>query len=349
MSIKKRGDTWHIDIVAPDGSRVRRSTGTSEKRKAQEYHDKLKHELWEVSRLNKKPERLFQEGVILFLKDGLGQSNYNYKQLKAEYFLSYFKDRALSSISGEEILLSLPKVNMLNGKLVSNATRNRYRSDIIRIFSLSHKMGWIDSVPFVPTEKEPKVRVRWITKEKAALLLKNIKIDWLYNVCFFALSTGARQNEILSLTWHNVDFVNKLATVTAENAKSGRARSLPLNQSAIDLLRGLRFKSSDGYVFTRKNGKRVSKIDHRLFQLAVKESEINDFRFHDLRHTWASWHVQAGTPLYTLKTMGGWESLEMVNKYAHLNAEHMIEYSNNVTFTAQSAGVSQIFKEVISY
>jgi len=137
-----------------------------------------------------------------------------------------------------------------------------------------------------------------------------------------------------------------LATVTADNAKSGRARSLPLNQSAIELLRELRFKSNDGYVFSRKNGKRISKIDHRLFQEALRQTGINDFRFHDLRHTWASWHVQAGTPLYTLKTMGGWETLEMVNKYAHLNAEHMIEYSNNVTFTAQSHNEIFIPKEV---
>lgn len=83
------------------------------------------------------------------------------------------------------------------------------------------------------------------------MLLKNIKQKWLYDVCFFALSTGARQSEILSLTWNNVDFVNKVALVTANNAKSGRARSLPLNDNVIELLRSLRFKSDDGYVFTR--------------------------------------------------------------------------------------------------
>ena len=153
---------------------------------------------------------------------------------------------------------------------------------------------------------------------------------------FFALSTGARMNEIFTLTWHNVDFVNRVATVTNENAKSGKARALILNNDAIELIRKLRFRNNCEYVFTRSTNRRVYDIDRRDFKQACEQSGIDNFYFHDLRHTWASWHVQAGTPLFTLKEMGGWETLEMVNKYAHLNADHMHEFANNVTYTAQS-------------
>jgi len=59
-------------------------------------------------------------------------------------------------------------------------------------------------------------------------------------------------------------------------------------------------------------------------------------RFHDLRHPWASWHVQAGTPLFVLTELGGWETLEMVKKYAHLNAGHLAEYANNVTLAPEA-------------
>lgn len=156
------------------------------------------------------------------------------------------------------------------------------------------------------------------------------------DVCFFALSTGARMSEILSLTWANVDFVNRIATVTEDNAKSGRARALLLNNDAIELLRSLRFKNSCGFVFTRTTNKRTYDIDRRDFRRACKLAGINKFTFHDLRHTWASWHVQAGTPLYTLQNLGGWETLEIVKKYAHLNADHMLKFADNVTFTAQS-------------
>ncbi|QHJ84915.1 MAG: hypothetical protein [Bacteriophage sp.] len=335
MSIKKRGETWHIDIVAPDGSRVRRSTGTTDKRKAQEYHDRLKNELWEVDRLNKKPTRFFEEAVILFLKDGKDQSNFSTKQSRAEHFLDYFSGRELSSITSDEISQSIPDLVKRTGKRTSNATKNRYRADILRMFSLAYKSGWIESVPFVARTKEPKIRVKWITREKANLLIHNLKLKWMKDVCFFALSTGARMSEIFTLAWHNVDFVNKVATVTNDNAKSGKARALLLNQDAIDLLRKLRFKDNCDYVFTRSTNKRVYDIDRRDFNQACEQTGIEMFHFHDLRHTWASWHVQAGTPLFTLKELGGWETLEMVKKYAHLNADHMLEFANNVTFTAQ--------------
>jgi integrase len=335
MSIKKRGDVWHIDIVTPDGSRIRRSTGTTDKRQALEYHDRLKAELWETSRLDKKPQRLFEDAVILFLRDGQDQKSFSVKQARAEYFLSKFSGRELSSITGEEILKSLPETVERTGKAVSNATLNRYRADIMRMFSLAYKLDWIDSVPFVPRAKEPKVRVKWITREKASLLIQNLRLQWMKDVCFFALSTGARMSEIFTLTWHNVDLVNRVATVTNDNAKSGKARALLLNHDAVELIRKLRFRNKCEYVFTRSTNKRVYDIDRRDFSDACQLSGIEDFHFHDLRHTWASWHVQAGTPLFTLKELGGWETLEMVKKYAHLNADHMLNFANNVTFTAQ--------------
>ncbi len=148
----------------------------------------------------------------------------------------------------------------------------------------------------------------------------------------FALLTGARKGEILSLTWRNVDINRKIAVITAENAKSGKARAVPLNEEVVSILRSLPRECE--FVFS-SNGERVKQISRTNFARALKKSGIDDFRFHDLRHTWASWHVQNGTPLMALKEMGGWETLEMVNKYAHLSGEHLAKYSGFVTFLAQ--------------
>nr|WP_218837123.1 hypothetical protein [Gilliamella apicola] len=108
-------------------------------------------------KLNKKPQRLFEEVVILFLKDGKEQKSFSVKQARAEYFLSKFSGRELSFITGEEILKSLPVIVEKTCKKVSNATINRYRADIMRMFSLAYKLDWIDSVPFVQELKSLKL------------------------------------------------------------------------------------------------------------------------------------------------------------------------------------------------
>lgn len=109
-------------------------------------------------------------------------------------------------------------------------------------------------------------------------------------------------NEILSLTWDNVDFERHLAIVASDKAKSGKSRALPLNDQALHLLVKL-FSTGAGFVFTRGDGKRILDIDRRDFSRALGKSDIKDFHFHDLRHTWASWHVQAGPPYSHLKNL----------------------------------------------
>lgn len=331
MPIYKRGKTFWVDISAPDGSRIRRSAGTAQKVKAQEYHDKLKHELWQVSRIGKVPDRTFEEIVILALRDAENQSCFNNKQIYARYWLTMFGGRIISTITGDEITSSLPTHSTAKSCRLSNATRNRYRSFIMRAFSLAVKSGWLHNVPFTSSQREPKVRVRWIEKSQARSIVDSLRLDWMKSVVSFALLTGARKGEIFSLKWENVNLSRRIAVVTAENAKSGKARPLPLNDDAVLVISGCNRDSE--YVFS-VNGKRINQISVADFANALSSSGITDFRFHDLRHTWASWHVQNGTPLMTLKELGGWEKLEMVNKYAHLSTEHLSQFSGIVTFLA---------------
>ena len=83
-------------------------------------------------------------------------------------------------------------------------------------------------------------------------------------------------------------------------------------------------------VFTYR-GKSVKQVNTRAWKQALKRAGIENFRWHDLRHTWASWHVQAGTPLHVLQELGGWESVEMVRRYAHLSSEHLAEYVDRMS------------------
>lgn len=217
--------------------------------------------------------------------------------MHAKYFLSVFSGKDLSSITGKELTNCIPNFYANTKKQIATDTKNRYRSTILRAFNLAYKMNWIDAVPYIPRYSEPKVCVRYITKEKANLLIYNLRLQWMKDVCFFTLSTGARMSEIVTLTWHNVNFINRVVTVTNENTKSGKARALLLNDDAIELIRKLRFRNNCEYVITRSTNKQVYDIDHRDFKQACKQSGIENFHFLELSHTWASWHVQASTPL----------------------------------------------------
>lgn len=332
MPIYKRGDTYWIDISKPDGTRIRRSAGTKEKEKAQQLHDKLKHEAWAVKNLDKRPERLFEDLIMLALRDAEDNANIDNINIYARYWLGVFEGRLVSSVSGEEITDNLPTHSRITHKRLSNATKNRYRAFVMRGFSLAYKSGWIDQIPYSQTLREPKVRIRWIDKGDARALVDNLEHQWMKWLCSFALLTGARLREILSLTWQDIDLGRRRAVIKAENSKSGRARQLPLSDEAVAILRQI--PNSHEYVFSSE-GRKHDYFIRSDFKRALRQTGIKDFRFHDLRHTWASWHVQDGTPLMVLKELGGWEKLEMVNKYAHLSGEHLSKFSGVVTFLAQ--------------
>lgn len=333
MPIYKRGKKYWVDVSSPTGERIRRSTGTSDKTKAQEYHDKLKHDLWQQERLGKQVDRIFEDIIVLVLRDSQGQASYKIKQTYAKYFITIFGGRKLSSITNEDIANSLPDYSPITKCKLTNATKNRYRSFIMRAFSLAYKMGWVKSQNFTPRMREPIIRVRWLELEQAQELINNLNLEWMKQLVSLALLTGMRKGELLSLTWKNVDLDRKLAYVTADNAKSKKARPVPLNDEAVLLLRSIP-KLYD-LVFTN-NGNRKIVYSREDFSRAIKRTGLTDFTFHDLRHTWASWHVQRGTPLMALKEMGGWETLEMVKKYAHLSGEHLSKYSEQVTILTQA-------------
>ncbi|HEY8069705.1 MAG TPA: tyrosine-type recombinase/integrase, partial [Burkholderiales bacterium] len=114
-----------------------------------------------------------------------------------------------------------------------------------------------------------------------------------------------------------------------DQAKARKAIAVPLSAAAVVVLRGQLGKHSE-YVFTYQ-GKPVYQVNGKAWKGALARVGIKEFRWHDLRHTWASWHVQAGTPLHVLQELGSWESVEMVRRYAHLSADHLASYVDRVS------------------
>ena len=226
----------------------------------------------------------------------------------------------------------------------SPSTINRYHSTLSAVFKLACKdWHWMPSNPArqVLRKEEPDGIVRWLSDEERLALLKSCKASkWpgLYPLVLLALTTGARQGELLGLTWDRIDL--KAGTAYLEVTKSGERRTLPIRGPALPALRSyakVRRLDSD-FVFPSLDG-RNSFTFRPHWEKAVKQAEINNFRFHDLRHTTASYLAMNGATLLEIADVLGHKTLEMVKRYAHLADSHkvgVLEKMNTAVFGEQS-------------
>jgi len=143
----------------------------------------------------------------------------------------------------------------------------------------------------------------------------------LRDIVVVALRTGARRGELLSLTWDQVDFKGKAIHLT--KTKSGKARTIPMNQTVYETLARLRERATSEWVFeSPRTGRAFVDLKNGLREAYKKAGiPIKGRPFHLLRHTWASHLVMNGCDLYTLMKLGGWQSQEMVQRYANLSKQ----------------------------
>jgi integrase len=144
----------------------------------------------------------------------------------------------------------------------------------------------------------------------------------------FSLATGLRKANVTGLQWDQVDVGNRRAWVHPDRATARKAIPVPLNEDAMKVLSRQLDKHRD-LVFTFR-GQPVSRVSTKAGYRALQRSGIRDLRWHDLRHTWPSWHVQGGTPLFGLPELGGWESAKMLRKHAHLAADHLAPWADRL-------------------
>ena len=212
---------------------------------------------------------------------------------------------------------------------------------------------WLEHAPKIKLEKlskREKTRVRWLTKQDTERLLNELP-DHLKPIYRFALNTGLRTKNLQDLEWEQVDLVRKLAWIHPDEAKAGKAIGVPLNDEAVEIVRG-QIGNHQKYVFTNNwnrhykndfNTKAWYKaLDRAALRIYTRkddprypthhpsEYKFTDLHWHDAtRHTWATWHVMGGTRLEILQELGAWSDFKMVKKYAHFNTEHIAEFAGN--------------------
>ncbi len=146
--------------------------------------------------------------------------------------------------------------------------------------------------------------------------------DHFSPIVLLALNTGLRRGEVFNLKWEDINLRSKTLTVLGATAKSGETRHIPLNDEAVETLKNWKAQSKkQERVFYGKNGARLDSI-RRSWAKLVTDAKIKDFRFHDLRHSFASKLVMKGVPLNTVRELLGHADLNTTLRYAHLAPDH---------------------------
>lgn len=318
MSLYRRKDSpnWWVKFEVL-GSKVQRSTGTADKSKAQEYHAKLEAQLWEQKRLGVKPRRTWQEAAGRWLAETSEKATHREDQVKVRWLHSY-----LGLVALDEITLDVvDAIRAAKLKEATKATTNRYLALVRAILIRARdEWEWIDKAPKIKLFKETAGRDRSLTWEQAKRLLDELP-DHLREMVLFSLATGLRQGNVLKLEWSQVNLDLRHAWVPGWQSKNRHAIAVPLNDVALSVLRRT-FGKHPQRVFTY-DGKPLTSCNTRAWRSALKRAGIEDFRWHDLRHTWATWQRQAGTPTHELQRLGGWRTGAMVERYAHLAPDHL--------------------------
>jgi len=213
--------------------------------------------------------------------------------------------------------------------LISHATINRYLAALSSAISTSIKeWGWMEDniMSKVSKLREPRGRTRFLSDEERNRFIRacrESKNSDLYIAVILALSTGARKNEIWGLSWKCVDLKNGF--ITFMETKNDEPRSVPLTGHALELMIE---RSKDPRIDTELVfPSRVDRHKHfdfrRPFEKALKVAQIEDFSWHNLRHSAASYLVMAGVDMRTVAEILGHKTMQMTQRYAHLSPEHL--------------------------
>lgn len=345
---------WQIDYYDPDGKRIRQvfelkkdAEGELEKRKTLIRENPKRY-----LEVQKEKEYLFEELLCRYQEAYENQTVFRtLKRFLIIPWLEHFEGRLLSQITPYDFEMYRNKRKATpvrrSGKERSNAAVNRELSALRHMFNKAKEWGLIEKSPFSGVKKffyrEDNRRLRYLSEEEIERLLEVLDhmSSYLKWIVIAAINTGMRREELLSLMWDQIADGFIYLTKT----KTGEARQIPINSDLMALFEEIRAERKrqgliSPYVFCDSQGNRFYSVA-RSFHTALKRAKIEDFRFHDLRHTFASHYLMRGGTLSNLQKILGHKEIKMTTRYTHLSKEFArkeIELLNGLT--GRNSGVS---------
>lgn len=329
MSLYKRNGSpyWWASFTV-HGHRIQESTGTADRAEAQEYHDTLKARLWRELRLGERRSYTWEEAVIRYLEETQHKRSRKDDILRLRWLDEHLAGRTLEQIDRDHMDRVIARKAHR-----TPATQNRYLGLVRSILRRAHRdWGWLDNPPNIRMRVEPTHEARWLTRGEFERLRAALP-EHLRPPVDFTVATGLRQANVFGLQWRNVDLHRRTAWVHAHKAKANRSIAVPLNSVAMAALRRVEGNHPD-HVFTYR-GKPMKRFATETWAQALEKADLPGVRFHDLRHTWASWHVMNGTSPRDVMELGSWSDYRMVLRYTHLAADHLADAAERVTKSLQ--------------
>ncbi len=315
---RPRSQFKYIKFHTPDGRLIRKSAGASDPGQAYEF---LKREYMFAHSLT------FREAVVDFFKVKGGQ-------LKPSSLAGYRSSlRAVDPFFGKSTLSDITPTTL---KAFIRTRRGKVKESTVKInlafvsSVLSHAVAEIPGAP----ERNPcldlpnkmfkvRKRTRWLTPKEYNHLLSCCLTEQQKLILETAVGTGMRHSEIRALRKHMIDFTGQQIYLPEEHNKNGQARFIPISKGLADTLQKHCEEAPSNLVFYRTRMDQTGAKAHGTFQTFFSKvrgrAGMEDVRFHDLRHTFASWWVQKGGNLNALRDILGHSSLAMVERYAHMN------------------------------
>jgi integrase len=311
----------YIFDVMIHGRRVRRQYAT--RAEAEEALDAFKDEARKPKRESPPPVLTLEAALSRFLELKARKRTAKQYERIAEHLKSHFGGQTpLDQLTAERIssYKAMRLATKRHGRTLSPAAVNRPLALLRHLLRLARRWKVLAEVPEIDLEREPQGRLRWLTPEDAQRLLaacKESRNPVLADLVEFALFTGLRQGEALNLTWDDVDRAR--GVIRLEITKSGYRREVPLSGAADAVLARRLTNDRKTYVF----GSQKRDTFRTAWEAAVKRAKIDDFRFHDLRHTFASWLIQRGRSLKEVQEALGHRTIAMTMRYSHLGPDHL--------------------------
>lgn len=332
MSLYRRADTPHWWCrFQLDNREVRLSTGTRDKAQAKEFEAAARARAWRQARLGERPPYPWEAARKRWLAEARKRSS-DKDGVILTWFDEHLKGRTLQEITREVV----EELRALKAEQQSESTADRYMA-LLRAILRRAKFDWqvIDDIPKVPMYRPPVPEPKFLTRAQFERLADELPMH-LRLAARLAVNVGLRMRAQTALTWDRVDLAARRAWVPGHQMKTAKAIGVPLSSEAVRVLRALRaiVGPHARYVHEWK-GRRIDDCNTAGFQKAVTRAGVGPLSWHQLRHTWASWHVQAGTSLQELKELGGWASYAMVLRYAHLAPDHLAAAAERLAEGAQ--------------